>query len=158
MAVPQNSVGFVPCWANPQTRSPYVIPRRSRGNLLGSGTDSHSVPGDCHGPNGPRNFHGYAHHDERKLHRSTQLVILSERSESKNLRIYETLVLKSVRRSFDFGLRPSLRMTDLRCGGPFITRTAENLSTELQTSVEKSSFSDSKFQLTVNLSTIPVFL
>ena len=39
------------------------------------------------------------------------IVILSEQRESKDLRMIETALLKSVRRSFDFGLRPALRMT-----------------------------------------------
>jgi hypothetical protein len=40
-------------------------------------------------------------------------VILSEQSESKDLRIYGTAAVELVRGSFDFGLRPSPRMTTL---------------------------------------------
>ena len=43
--------------------------------------------------------------------RSTRSVILSEQSESKDLRTFRFASRHSVRRSFDFGLRPSLRMT-----------------------------------------------
>ena len=46
---------------------------------------------------------------------STQFVILSEQSESKDLRTCHMLRSHSVRRSFDFGLRPSLRMTGFQC-------------------------------------------
>ena len=45
----------------------------------------------------------------------SQPVILSERSESKDLRTYRLRKSHSVRRSFDFGLRPSLRRTDFWC-------------------------------------------
>ena len=44
--------------------------------------------------------------------RSTCSVILSEQSESKDLRTFRFASRHSVRRSFDFGLRPSLRMTN----------------------------------------------
>ena len=57
----------------------------------------------------------YGDSDERKRHRSSQYVILSEQSESKDLRTYRLRRSHSVRRSFDFGLRPSLRMTDFWC-------------------------------------------
>ena len=57
----------------------------------------------------------YGDCDERKRHRSSQDVILSEQSESKDLRTYRLRKSHSVRRSFDFGLRPSLRMTDFWC-------------------------------------------
>ncbi len=42
---------------------------------------------------------------------ATKSVILSEQSESKDLRTTGTATHKSVRRSFAFGLRPALRMT-----------------------------------------------
>ena len=43
---------------------------------------------------------------------ATPAVILSDRRESKDLRTSGTFAVKSVRRSFDFGLRPPLRMTN----------------------------------------------
>ena len=61
--------------------------------------------------------------DERKTHRSSLYVILSERSESKDLRTYGIFAVKSVRRSFDSGLRPPLRMTDIWCIDSFMTMT-----------------------------------
>ena len=42
---------------------------------------------------------------------SNGVVILSDRRESKDLRTAGIAVVKSVRRSFDSGLRPALRMT-----------------------------------------------
>ena len=42
-----------------------------------------------------------------------RVVILSERSESKDLRTVDTWIFTFVRRSFDSGLRPTLRMTTL---------------------------------------------
>jgi hypothetical protein len=50
-----------------------------------------------------------------QMHRlnAAPLVILSERSESKDLRMLGTAAVKSVRRSFDSGLRPPLRMTSV---------------------------------------------
>ena len=48
---------------------------------------------------------------EMNMHRSTRFVILSEQSEAKDLRTFRFASRHSVRRSFDFGLRPSLRMT-----------------------------------------------
>ena len=42
------------------------------------------------------------------------IVILSERSESKDLRIRRLLSIRLVQRSFDSGLRPPLRMTNRR--------------------------------------------
>ena len=42
-------------------------------------------------------------------------VILSERSESKDLRTDGRFAVNLVRRSFDFGLRPALRMTEGDC-------------------------------------------
>ena len=48
-----------------------------------------------------------------------RFVILSERSESKDLRIYGIFAVKLVRRSFDFGLRPPLRMTAVVVGWHF---------------------------------------
>ena len=50
-------------------------------------------------------------------------VILSERSESKDLRTCHLLRRHLMRRSFDFGLRPSLRMTVLWCVAFFVTMT-----------------------------------
>ena len=44
--------------------------------------------------------------------RSTCSVILREQRESKDLRTFRSASRHSVRRSFDFGLRPSLRMTN----------------------------------------------
>ena len=61
----------------------------------------------------------YRDSDERKMRRSPHDVILSERSESKNLRTCRLLSRNSVRRSFGFGLCPSLRMTDFWCGSSF---------------------------------------
>ena len=49
-------------------------------------------------------------------------VILSERSESKDLRMTVTNAVISVRRSFDSGLRPALRMTC--CFSDFLTIAA----------------------------------
>lgn len=43
---------------------------------------------------------------------AVRYVILSERSKPKNLRILGLLSSYSVRRSFDFGQSPPLRMTD----------------------------------------------
>ena len=48
----------------------------------------------------------------RRIRTILPSVILSEQSESKNLRICRLLCNHSVRRSFGFGLRPSLRMTN----------------------------------------------
>ena len=45
---------------------------------------------------------------------SLPYVILSERSESKDLRTVVVFAVNSVRRSFDSGLRPPLRMTNFR--------------------------------------------
>ena len=61
----------------------------------------------------------YRDSDERKRRRRPHDVILSERSESKNLRTCRLLSRNSVRRSFGFGLCPSLRMTDFWCGSSF---------------------------------------
>ena len=66
---------------------------------------------------------GCAHHDEQKTHRSSVYVILSERSESKDLRTFGIFAVKSVRRSFDSGLCPPLRMTDTWCIDSFMTMT-----------------------------------
>ena len=57
------------------------------------------------------------------MYRCIQFVILSERSESKDLRTNDTIAAESVRGSFDFGLRPPLRMTDFWCGGSVVTMT-----------------------------------
>ena len=54
----------------------------------------------------------YALNDSQKEHRSIPYVILSERSESKDLRTVIIFAVKSVRRSFDSGLCPPLRMTE----------------------------------------------
>ena len=54
----------------------------------------------------------YALNDSQKAHRSIPYVILSERSESKDLRTAVIFAVKSVRRSFDSGLCPPLRMTE----------------------------------------------
>ena len=64
----------------------------------------------------------YAHNDSQKAHCSIPYVILSERSESKDLRTAVIFAVKSVRRSFDSGLCPPLRMTegdDPQCCTPY---------------------------------------
>ena len=47
-----------------------------------------------------------------KMQKRDDFVILSERSESKDLGTDFTAMVIVVRRSFDYGLRPPLRMTD----------------------------------------------
>ena len=54
----------------------------------------------------------------RRIRRNLPHVILSEQSESKDLRTCHLHRSLRVRRSFDFGLRPSLRMTDFRTAAP----------------------------------------
>ena len=49
-----------------------------------------------------------------RIRTSNRSVILSDRRESKDLRTNFTANIPEVRRSFDFGLRPSLRMTKLQ--------------------------------------------
>ena len=48
---------------------------------------------------------------EREIGICTPIVILSERSESKDLRTYFVQCSGKMRRSFDYALRASLRMT-----------------------------------------------
>ena len=59
--------------------------------------------------------------DEQKRDRRSLLVILSERSESKDLRTCRLHRRFRQRRSFDFGLCPSLRMTDFQYGGSIVS-------------------------------------
>ena len=65
-----------------------------------------------------KRFFGTVGNGHRPFRRNLPHVILSEQSESKDLRTCHLHRRFRVRRSFDFGLRPSLRMTDFRTAAP----------------------------------------